>query len=299
MHRLPLAANRGKWCFREVGLNEMPKPGWAQTRLKLIACTLLLIALSATTANAQTQPIKPSPTPTPTPIAKSPNKPTPSTASAKTPPKYSEAELAEGKALLTKLGYWLQVDAVGLDASFRHAVTAFQKVEGRDRTGVFTSEELQALRQAQRPKASDPTHNYIEIDLTRQVLFIVDTTGEVQRILPVSTGSGEFFTEDGRKRRAITPTGKFKVQRKIAGWRKSALGLLYYPSYIYDGVAIHGNPAVPPKPASHGCIRIPMFAAKDFFELTPVGTEVLIRGEKAVSLSAPGPCKPPATKQKE
>lgn len=298
MHRLPLAANRGKWCFREVGLNEMPKPGWAQTRLKLIACTLLLIALSATTANAQTQPIKPSPTPTPTPIAKSPNKQTPSTASAKTPPKYSEAELAEGKALLTKLGYWLQVDAVGLDASFRHVVTAFQKVEGRDRTGVFTSEELQALRQAQRPKASDPTHNYIEIDLTRQVLFIVDTTGEVQRILPVSTGSGEFFTEGGRTRRAITPTGKFKVQRKIGGWRKSALGLLYYPSYIYDGVAIHGNPAVPPKPASHGCIRIPMFAAKEFFELSPVGTEVLIRGEKPVSLSAPGPCKPPATKQK-
>jgi lipoprotein-anchoring transpeptidase ErfK/SrfK len=29
-------------------------------------------------------------------------------------------------------------------------------------------------------------------------------------------------------------------------------------------------------PASHGCIRIPMFASKKLSELTPVGTEVIV-----------------------
>ncbi len=128
------------------------------------------------------------------------------------------------------------------------------------------------------------------------MLFVVDATGEVQRILPVSTGSGELFTEGGRTRRAVTPTGMFKVQRKIAGWRKSTLGLLYYPNYFLAGLAIHGNPSVPPTPASYGCIRIPMFAAKEFFELTSSGTEVLIYGGKPATLNAPGSCKPTAGK---
>ena len=70
--------------------------------------------------------------------------------------------------------------------------------------------------------------------------------------------------------------GRFSVQRKLQGWHKSPLGLLYYPNYILSGIAIHGNPLVPATPASHGCIRIPMFAAKDFSEMTPVGTVVIV-----------------------
>ena len=70
--------------------------------------------------------------------------------------------------------------------------------------------------------------------------------------------------------------GRFTVIRKIAGWRKSPLGMLYYPTYITEGVAIHGSRSVPPRPASHGCIRIPMSAAKEFFDVTPIGTVVLV-----------------------
>lgn len=258
----------------------------------------LLIMLCYATMLAQTPPPGTKPTPTPAPTAT----PIPrldakqKSAPPQLPLKLSEEELAEGKALLNKLGYWLLVEVNGLDASLRHAVTAFQKVEGRSRTGILTVEELQVLRRAERPKAVDPTHTYIEIDLNRQVLFIVDAKGVVEKILPVSSGSGELFTEGGRTRRALTPTGKFKVQRKIAGWRKSTLGLLYYPNYIYDGVAIHGNPSVPASPASHGCIRIPMFAAKEFYQLAALGTEVLIYGDQPATLMAPGTCKPSASK---
>jgi lipoprotein-anchoring transpeptidase ErfK/SrfK len=52
--------------------------------------------------------------------------------------------------------------------------------------------------------------------------------------------------------------------------------MLYCPIYINQGVAIHGSQSVPSRPASHGCIRIPMSAAKEIFDLTPIGTVVLV-----------------------
>jgi lipoprotein-anchoring transpeptidase ErfK/SrfK len=201
---------------------------------------------------------------------------------APTKPQITEAEIAEAKQTLTAMGYWLDLEAQGQDASLRHSLIAFQKIEGRPKTGTLTSKELAAIRQAQTPQPLEAKGAHIEVDLTRQVLFVVNESGLIERILPVSTGSGEWFTEGGRTRQAITPTGRFKVTHQIKGWRKSPLGLLYYPSYIYNGIAIHGNPAVPTKPASHGCIRIPMFAAQSFSDIAKVGTEVLIYGEAPV-----------------
>ncbi len=51
---------------------------------------------------------------------------------------------------------------------------------------------------------------------------------------------------------------------------------MYYSNYISGGVAIHGYPNVPNTPASHGCIRIPIFAAREVSGLMPVGTIVLV-----------------------
>jgi lipoprotein-anchoring transpeptidase ErfK/SrfK len=153
---------------------------------------------------------------------------------------------------------------------------AFQKVERRARTGKLTLDELNALRAATRPLPRHARYPHIEIDLERQVLFLIDETGEVARILPVSTGNGELYTDRGRVERARTPTGTFKVLRKIKGWRLSSLGLMYYPNYIFSGIAIHGSFSIPTHPASHGCIRVPMYAAKELSSLLPVGIEVLI-----------------------
>jgi hypothetical protein len=188
----------------------------------------------------------------------------------------SDSDISEARELLDQLGYWVELDAKGYDVSLRHALIAFQKVEDRNRTGVLTREELEALRVARSPRALETGYPHVEIDLHRQVLFIVDVVGVPLRILPISSGSGEFFTEGGVTRQAVTPTGRFKVYRKIEGWRKSPLGLLYYPNYIYGGIAIHGNPSVPAHPASHGCIRIPMFASRDFGELATIGMVVIV-----------------------
>ena len=191
--------------------------------------------------------------------------------------------LREAEQRLSDLGYWTgPVDGV-LDQGSRQALIAFQKVEGRQRTGKLTPDELQALRTAKSPGgALESGYGHIEVDLSRQVLFAVDISGSVSKVLPVSTGTGKLFTSEGKTRRAVTPSGRFTISHKISGWRRSPLGLLYYPNYIVGGIAIHGNPSVPVYPVSHGCIRIPMFAAKEFSKINPIGTVVIVYYSEAV-----------------
>jgi Uncharacterized protein conserved in bacteria len=185
-------------------------------------------------------------------------------------------DVLAAKQLLSDLGYWVGPVNSEPDNYLKHSLVAFQKVEGRQRTGRITPEELQALRTAKRPEPREKGCAHIEIDLQRQVLFMVDENGAVSNILPVSTGSGKMFTEGGRTRRAVTPIGTFVISRKIKAMHKSPLGLLYYPNYLVEGIAIHGNPSVPAFPASHGCIRIPMYASVEFTGLAPVGIPVVI-----------------------
>lgn len=188
----------------------------------------------------------------------------------------SKEEILAAETRLSDLGYWTGPVDGTLDSGSRHALIAFQKVEGRQRTGKLTRAELKALLSANSPLPKYSGYAHVEIDLSRQVLFIVDTTGTITHILPVCTGNEKTYMDHGEIHRAHTPRGTFKVLRKIAGWRLSSLGLLYYPNYIHNGIAIHGSLAMSAYPASHGCIRIPMFASKKLSELTPVGTEVIV-----------------------
>jgi N-acetylmuramoyl-L-alanine amidase len=187
-----------------------------------------------------------------------------------------KATIRDAEQQLAALGYWTGPIDGRLDASSRHALIAFQKVEGRTATKALTAADVEALRDATTPRALEGGPPHVEVDLRRQVLFIVAENGIVTHILPVSTGNGEPFTSEGWTRNAVTPTGRFTVQRKIEGWRKSPLGMIYYPNYFLAGVAIHGSASVPTTPASHGCIRIPLFAAKAFSEMIPVGMPVIV-----------------------
>lgn len=190
--------------------------------------------------------------------------------------KLSAENIREAEQKLADLGYWTgPIDGV-LDAGSRQALIAFQKVEGRARTGRLTIKELEALSFAMRPPPLETGPFHVEVDLVRQVLFVVDDAGTVSKILPVSTGNNKPFDTSEGTLMAITPRGRFRVSRKIPGWRKSELGLIYYPSYIVGGIAIHGSKSVPAYPASHGCVRIPMYAAREFSDITPIGTLVIV-----------------------
>ena len=173
------------------------------------------------------------------------------------------------------MGYWTgTVDGV-FDPATRAALVAFQKLQGRQVTGQLTSEELEAIRISGTPEAREAGYAHVEVDVDRQVLLIVGGDGRV-RILPVSTGTDKPFFYDGQTSIAYTPRGRFVVYEKGVGWENNVPGSMYYPNYISGGIAIHGSYSVPIQPASHGCIRIPMFAAREVSRLLKLGTIVLV-----------------------
>jgi peptidoglycan hydrolase-like protein with peptidoglycan-binding domain len=193
----------------------------------------------------------------------------------------TRAELRAAEGRLAELGYGTgAVDGV-VDGATRNALIVFQKWEGRDVTGRLSREDFDAIMNASAPIPRDAGYRHVEVDLDRQVLLLTDDNGAVTRILPVSSGSNKHYREKTMSGLAYTPRGRFRIESKIAGWRKSPLGLLYYPSYFSGGLAIHGNPSVPQTPQSHGCIRIPMSAAIEMSRLLPVGTIVLIYDQQS------------------
>jgi len=176
------------------------------------------------------------------------------------------AEVRQAYARLAEMGY----------GKGSIALVAFQKYEERDVTGRLSRNEFDAIMNASPPQAKDSGYKHVEVDLDRQVLLLTNDDGVVRKLVPVSTGSNKKYNEKGMRGLAYTPKGRFRIYAKISGWRKSPLGLLYYPNYFSDGLAIHGNPSVPQTPQSHGCIRVPMSTAVDIFRALPVGSIVLI-----------------------
>ncbi len=176
---------------------------------------------------------------------------------------------------LAELGYDVGTPDGTWGARTTYSLMAFQKVEGLTRDGQDGPETQEALATASTPGPMVPggASTRIEIDVARQVLFHwVD--GSLARILPVSTGNNERYCVDGECDVAVTPGGSFRIGRKAAGLEVAPLGELWWPMYFNRGIAIHGSPSVPPYPASHGCIRIPMYAAPTFYNQVAAGTRV-------------------------
>ena len=152
--------------------------------------------------------------------------------------------MAALQARLVELGYWMGEPDGTYGQLTRQAVMAFQKVEGLGRDGVAGPATQAQLAAAGRP----PTRggDGIEIDLERQVIFIVQG-GQVQWALNTSTGSGETYTSSsGGSARAVTPPGSFHVQREVDGIREAPLGTLYRPKYFNGGIACTARAASRP-----------------------------------------------------
>jgi hypothetical protein len=139
------------------------------------------------------------------------------------------------------------------------AVYAFQKVEGLARSGAVDAALWSRILKAHTPRARYPG-DHVEVDKTRQVLFVV-RGGKVTLIVASSTGAT-----------GNTPLGEWRVYRKVGGFD----WVLYYPSYFLRGFAVHGYPDVPPYPASHGCVRIPMWIATTIYSQIAYGSAVYV-----------------------
>jgi hypothetical protein len=190
-------------------------------------------------------------------------------------PPLNHVQIKEAERLLAERGYWTGVVDGRFDPGTQSALIAFQKWEGRNVTGKLTLEEIENIRTSSSPEARETGYAHVEVDLDRQVLLIVNEHGGV-KVLPVSTGSNKPFMDHGKESLAYTPRGRFLVYDKTFGWENGELGSVYYANYITGGVAIHGFRSVPTEPASHGCIRIPMFAAREVSKLLTLGTIVLV-----------------------
>lgn len=186
------------------------------------------------------------------------------------------AKNLEAEQILNNLGYWITRIDGKKDDSTRQAIAAFQKVEGLKRTGVLTDVLLEKMRAATRPTARYGGEAHVEIDISRQVIFLVNDEGQVTKILATSTGSEQRYESEGKWETAHTPRGSFKIERQIKGLRKAPLGTIYNPSYFLNGFAIHGSGSVPFTAQSHGCARIPRFADKEFSDMLTIGMRVYV-----------------------
>lgn len=114
---------------------------------------------------------------------------------------------------------------------------------------------------------------FVEVSIKEQTLrawegpFLVIETN-------VSTGRRGF----------ATPTGKFsaKTRERMRFSRKYNNSPMPWSVQVNGDIFIHGYKSVPPYPASHGCVRMPMGgsnAARRFWEWVEVGTPVHILQE--------------------
>ena len=116
---------------------------------------------------------------------------------------------------------------------------------------------------------------WLDIDITNQVLSeVID--GQAVSAMHISTGSGEWYWQDGEWWLAETPRGWFEVYYKDPGWVEAPLGWLYNALYFHGGYAVHGSYSVPDYPASHGCVRVSLEEADWLFAHVPIGTPVFV-----------------------
>ncbi len=129
------------------------------------------------------------------------------------------------------------------------------------RTGRVDPAFWRRLQAAHVPRPHYLGGHHVEVDKTRQVLFEVDG-GKVVRIVHVSTGAT-----------GNTPVGRWRVYSKVPGF--NAIGM-FYSSFFLRGFAIHGYHSVPSYPASHGCVRIPIWIAPSLYASNAYGEAIYV-----------------------
>jgi len=197
----------------------------------------------------------------------------------------------------------LRFDPGPIDGEFGQntvqAMWAFEKlvmsVPREQATGVVTPSTW-AIMQSNlsiKPRRKADTATHVEIYLPEQVL-IVFTDQKPVLITHMSSGDGVPWCEEvkidpgeeGNKTdqqiltgicgEATTPAGIFYFYNRRSGMRETKLGTLYNPVYFNYNIAVHGAILVPLKPASHGCVRIPMSVARYFPALVAYGDRVYV-----------------------
>jgi hypothetical protein len=164
---------------------------------------------------------------------------------------------------LNELGY---VTSRGgrYDSATARAVIAYRKANGMARRPTAGRALLAPLfdgkggYRVRYPRAG----RHVEFDWSRQVLVLARGR-KVERVYHASSG------------KASTPTvfGTFRFYRKQPG--TNARGMVQ-SNYFIRGYAIHGYKSVPVRPASHGCIRVPVADARSIDAWINLGDRIFV-----------------------
>jgi hypothetical protein len=119
---------------------------------------------------------------------------------------------------------------------------------------------------------AEPREKHVEIDKTEQVLRAYED-GELVFETRVSTG----------KPSSETPSGQFRAGVKYRMHYSSRYNHapMPYSVQVAGHYFIHGYKDVPPWPASHGCIRVPLVGSNPaawFYSWVETGTPIVITG---------------------
>jgi hypothetical protein len=172
------------------------------------------------------------------------------------------------KGMLTGLRR-LSIRIPGMGSRFstqvKDSVMAFQKAYRLPRTYVFNTACWRRMDGAKtiKPRHSGPA-THLEVDKTRQILMIVKN-GKVFGLIAVSTGAT-----------GNTPEGSFHIQQKHLFTTSGYGGILVRTMGFVGNFAIHGYSPVPPYPASHGCIREPIWACYWVYDHSSVGEALFV-----------------------
>jgi L,D-transpeptidase-like protein len=110
----------------------------------------------------------------------------------------------------------------------------------------------------------------IVVSLTLQRAYVY-RGGTLIGVSTVSTG------RDGH----ATPTGRFDIlqkHRQHHSNRYNGAPMPFMQRLTWDGIALHAG-EIPGRPASHGCIRLPLDFARALFAVTSVGAAVHVTGQ--------------------
>lgn len=117
------------------------------------------------------------------------------------------------------------------------------------------------------PYKGDGKPMFLMVSLRKQRISVFDSTGRVAEA-PISSGRIGFST----------PTGVFSVLEK----KRTHFSNLYEDAPMpnmqrltWSGVALHAG-ALPGYPASHGCVRLPHNFSRQLFDMTKLGTRVVV-----------------------
>jgi lipoprotein-anchoring transpeptidase ErfK/SrfK len=127
---------------------------------------------------------------------------------------------------------------------------------------------LPVLQSTNAQEETPPASKRVEVDKTKQVLRAYEGNRLVLQS-HISTG-----------RHNGTPNGHYEVEGKQRMHRSKLFDNAPMPySVQFSGnFFIHGFSSVPDRPASHGCVRLPVSEARVFYDWVQLGTPVVIMG---------------------